>query len=121
MSSRHDTGRDGESAAAEFLKRSGLKVLHRNYRCPLGEIDIIARDGKTVVFVEVRSRKADALCRAEESITATKKRHLVRAATWYLKQQAVRDCPARFDVIAIRRDGDKPEIDWMVNAFEASF
>jgi putative endonuclease len=116
--SRYSLGNQGESAAAEYLSSSGIKILDRNFRCPLGEIDLIARDGKTIVFVEVRARQADGICSPEESITIYKRRRLTRAALWYLKQRGLLDSNARFDVVAIRWDGEKPEINWIVNAFE---
>jgi putative endonuclease len=116
--SRYSLGKQGESAAAEYLSSSGIKILDRNFRCPLGEIDLIARDGKTIVFVEVRARQADGICSPEESITIYKRRRLTRAALWYLKQRGLLDSNARFDVVAIRWDGEKPEINWIVNAFE---
>ena len=55
MRSRYNKGKEGESAAAEYLSSSGIKILDRNFRCPLGEIDLVAKDGKTIVFVEVRA------------------------------------------------------------------
>ena len=116
--SRYSLGKQGESAAAEYLSSSGIKILDRNFRCPLGEIDLIARDGKTIVFVEVRARQADGICSPEESITMNKRRRLTRAALWYLKQRGLLGSNARFDVVAIRWDGEKPEINWIVNAFE---
>jgi len=118
MRSRYTKGKEGESAAAEHLLSSGIKILERNFRCPLGEIDLVARDGKTIVFVEVRARQVDGICSPEESITIHKRRRLTRAALWYLKQRRLLDSLARFDVVAIRWDGEKPEINWIVNAFE---
>jgi putative endonuclease len=118
MRSRYKKGKEGERAAAEHLSSSGIKILDRNFRCPLGEIDLVAKDGKTIVFVEVRARQADGICSPEESITIYKRRRLTRAALWYLKQRGLLDSPARFDVVAIRWDGEKPEINWIVNAFE---
>ena len=118
MRSRYKKGKEGESAAAEYLSSSGIKILDRNFRCPLGEIDLVAKDGKTIVFVEVRARQADGICSPEESITIYKRRRLTRAALWYLKQRGLLDSHARFDVVAIRWDGEKPAINWIVNAFE---
>lgn len=116
--SRYKKGKEGERAAAEYLSHSGMKILDRNFICPLGEIDLVAKDGKTIVFVEVRARQADGLCSPEESITMHKRRRLTRAALWYLKQRGLLNSNARFDVIAIRWNGDEPEINWIVNAFE---
>jgi putative endonuclease len=116
--SRYSKGKDGERAAAEYLLSSGVKILDRNFCCPLGEIDLIAKDGKTIVFVEVRSRQLDGLCSPEESITLTKRRRLTRTALWYLKQEGLQNFHTRFDVVAIRWNGDSPDINWIVNAFE---
>jgi putative endonuclease len=116
--SRYKKGKEGERAAAEYLSSSGIKILDRNFRCPLGEIDLVAKDGKTTVFVEVRARQADGICSPEESITMYKRRRLTRAALWYLKQRGLLDSPARFDVVAVRWNGEEPEINWIVNAFE---
>lgn len=118
MKSRYNKGKAGESAAAEYLLDSGIKILDRNFRCPLGEIDLIAKDGKTIVFVEVRSRQLDGLCSPEESITLTKRRRLTRTALWYLKQQGLQSSHTRFDVVAVRWSDDLPDINWIVNAFE---
>jgi len=116
--SRFHKGRAGESAAAEYLASSGINIVVRNFRCPLGEIDLIAKDGKTIVFVEVRARQMDGLCSPEESIDFRKRRRLTRAALWYLKQHGLLNEMARFDVIAVRWNGEAPEINWIVNAFE---
>jgi len=118
MRSRYNRGKEGERAAAEYLAGSGVMILDRNFRCPLGEIDLVAKDGKTIVFVEVRARQADGICSPEESITIRKRRRLTRAALWYLKQSGLLGSNARFDVIAIRWNGEEPEINWIVNAFE---
>jgi putative endonuclease len=114
-------GKEGENAAADFLRGIGLKILERNFRCPPGEIDIIAKDEKTIVFVEVRGRRSDGHGHPEESITLSKRRRLTRAACWYLKQRGLAGSSARFDVIAVRWNGEEPELNWMVNAFEARF
>lgn len=116
--SRYYKGKAGESAAAEYLASSGITILDRNFRCPPGEIDLIAKDGKTIVFVEVRARQADGICSPEESINFYKRKRLTRAALWYLKQRGLLNSMARFDVIAVRWNGEEPEINWIVNAFE---
>ncbi|MFZ2448300.1 MAG: YraN family protein [Syntrophobacteraceae bacterium] len=112
-------GRSGEDEAADFLARSGLKIIERNFRCPGGELDIVARDGKTVVFVEVRSRVANRFGGPEESIGGAKQKKILRAAQWYLKKRGCENSSARIDVVAIRWNGEEPEINWIVNAIEA--
>ena len=117
--SRFSKGRDAEEAAAAFLVRNGLEVLDRNFRCPVGEIDIIVREARTIVFVEVRGRRDGRFGGPEESITPLKGRRVLRAAQWYLKKNGLDGRPARIDVIAIRWNGEEPEINWIVNALTA--
>lgn len=116
--SRFLRGKEGEKAAADYLAGCGIEIIDRNFRCPVGEIDLIAKDGKTIVFVEVRARQLDGLCSPEESITVHKRRRLTRSALWYLKRQGWQNVSARFDVVAVRWNGEKHEINWIVNAFE---
>lgn len=100
--------------AAAFLEREGLTIIERNYRCRLGEIDLVARDGATTVFVEVRQRASSAFGGAAASITASKRRRLLRAARHYLS--GLRSLPqCRFDALLI--EGEPPRIDWLKNAF----
>ena len=100
--------------AAAFLEKKGLRVLERNYRCRLGEIDLIAREGPTTVFVEVRQRASSAFGGAAASITSAKRQRLLRAARHYLSR--LRTLPqCRFDALLI--EGDPPRIEWVRNAF----
>jgi putative endonuclease len=119
MADRHQKGRESEDLAARFLEKNGLKVVARNFRCPLGEIDLIGRDGGTIVFVEVKSRFAGGYGLPQESVTRSKQRRLTRLGQWYLKKNGMERQSARFDVVAIIRRGDEPEITWIVNAFDA--
>ena len=94
-------GLRGEDAAARYLAKKGMKVLHRNWRCPAGEVDIIARDGETVVFVEVKARSTDRFGQAVESVGARKQKRITSAALLYiagLKEEP----PVRFDVVTVR-------------------
>ena len=108
-------GAEAEEMAAAFLERKGLRVLERNFHCRLGEIDLIAREGDTTVFVEVRRRASSrAFGGAAASITSAKRTKLLRAARFYLSRQ--RTMPAcRFDALLI--EGDPPRIDWIRDAF----
>ena len=107
-------GAEAEAMAAAFLERRGLRMLERNYRCRLGEIDLIARDGDTTVFIEVRQRTSSAFGGAAASITARKRMRLLRAARFYLSR--LKSTPAcRFDALLI--EGDPPRIDWIRDAF----
>ena len=107
-------GVHAETLAAAFLEHRGLTILERNYRCRLGEIDLVARDGATTVFVEVRRRASGAFGSAAESITASKRAKLIRAASYYLSRLG--DEPrCRFDALLI--EGEPPRIDWIRDAF----
>ena len=108
-------GGTAEDLAADFLVRQGLTLLARNYRTRMGEIDLIAQEGRTVVFVEVRLRKAGRFGGALASITPAKRQRLVVAAKHFLMKLG-REPYCRFDVIAID-DGGEPE--WVRGAFDA--
>jgi len=100
---RNEVARRGEDAAAAFLERIGMTVLDRNWRCQTGEVDIVARDGSALVFVEVKTRRSERAGTAEEAVSPTKQRRIAKLANVYLKS-----CPdaagdeVRFDVVAIR-------------------
>jgi putative endonuclease len=105
-----------EALAAGYLEGRGLKIVARNYCCRLGEIDLIAREGGTTIFVEVRQRRSSAFGGAAGSITARKRTRLIRAARHYLSRMDT--MPAcRFDALLI--EGDPPRIEWIRNAFGA--
>ena len=107
-------GEAAESLAADFLRAQGLTIVKRNYRCRFGEIDLVAHDGDTLVFVEVRQRRSDAFGGARESITAAKRKRLITAARHYLARRRGTP-PCRFDAVLIR--GEPPQIEWVRNAF----
>lgn len=107
-------GAEAEALAAAFLEARGLKILTRNYRCRMGEIDLIARDGPMTVFVEVRRRASRSFGGAAASITAAKRLKLLKAARHYMSR--LRTLPqCRFDALLI--EGDPPHIEWIRNAF----
>lgn len=114
-------GRFGESAAAEFLRERGWKILARGYRCKYGEIDIIAENKEYFLFAEVKLRKNALYGRASDSVTFSKQRKLITTARMWLAEQN-REKPARFDVIEIYApqgvDTKNPEINWITDAFE---
>lgn len=110
------TATEGENAACEYLKKHGYVIIERNYSCPLGEIDIIAKDGDTVVFVEVKSRNGTDFGLPEESVGYVKRRRLLTTAKYWLSAHAKDgNNGCRFDVIAILRG----EVRHTVNAFDA--
>ena len=114
--SKRELGNLGENLAVEHLQREGLKILARNYRCPKGEMDIIARDGDCLVFVEVRTRSSSSSGRAEESIVFHKLQRLKAIAMLYLLEQNIKKWPSlRFDVVAINITAEEPQINWLKN------
>jgi putative endonuclease len=115
-------GTRSERAAARFLERLGYRILFRNYRCPRGELDLIALDGRCVVFVEVRSTGGEDVTRPAASVDAAKQLRLTDLALHFLQEYRLLHQPARFDVLALSwREGQRqPEIAHYPNAFEAT-
>ena len=107
-------GDAAEDLVADFLERRGLKILERNYRCRFGEIDLVARSGELLVFVEVRARKSEAFGGAAGSITAAKRRRLVATARHFLAKHRVEGA-CRFDVVLVH--GSAQQVEWITNAF----
>ena len=108
----------GEERAALFLAGRGLELLLRNWRCRMGELDLVARDGAVLVIVEVRSRARGDYGSAAASVTPAKRRRIVRAARHLLMLRPdLARLPARFDVIAL--DGPEGRIEWIRGAFDA--
>jgi len=99
--STRELGRIGEDLACDHLRGKGYEIVERGFKVLRGEIDIVARDGGTLVFVEVKTRAAEAHGRPEESVTPAKQRQLRRLARGYLMLQAAGEVPCRFDVVAI--------------------
>ena len=123
MTNRQHTrlGEDGEKLAERFLVGTGMTVVDRQHRTRRGEIDLICRDGGTLVFVEVKTRSNERAGSPFESITPAKQRQLTRLALSYLKQHGLLDCPARFDIVGIlfEDDSETPRIDHYRDAFPA--
>lgn len=100
-------GRLGEDAAVAILRRRGFTILERNVRCGRVELDVVARDGACLVFVEVKARWSDRYGAPEEAVTRSKRRNLVRAARAYLEQRGLTEEPWRIDVLALRLAGGR--------------
>lgn len=109
-------GRRAEQEALGYLTARGLRLIEANYRCRLGEIDLVMADGNTTVFVEVRMRGSRRFGGAAASVTPTKQRRLYSAARHYLLSRGHAGGPLRFDVVALD-GGAAPH--WIPNAFEA--
>jgi putative endonuclease len=110
-------GQAGEALAADTLQQQGYKILTRNYRTPYGEIDLIARHGDTLVFVEVKLRRSEVFGPPQAAVNTAKQRHLRLAAQYYLSQQRAEDIKIRFDVVAITMAGPQPRIEIFAGAF----
>jgi putative endonuclease len=112
-------GKTGEDLACGELERRGYAIIARRQRCRGGELDIVARDGPTLVFVEVKARKGYAFGAAAEAVTAHKQHRIVQLALDYVARHHLTHCPCRFDVVAIQFDGGRAAIDVYQNAFHA--
>ena len=116
---RIDLGKVGEGQAVTQLKKEGYRILARNYRNSFGEIDIIAKDGKTLCFIEVRTRTETWHGHPFESVSTTKQRKIIRAARAYLAREDAEDTDARFDVVAVTPQEDGGYfVEVLKNAFE---
>ncbi len=111
----------GEDAAARHLRRRGCQILGRRLRTVLGEIDLVALDGRTVVFVEVKTRESAKAGDPAEAVDLAKQRRLTRLAVAYLKRHGLLDSPARFDVVAVTwpQGSRRPAIEHIKSAYDA--
>ncbi len=116
---RRQFGQQGESLAARVLEKRGYKILARNYRTPLGEIDLVARDGKVLVFIEVKTRRSHRFGAPQEAVSPPKQDRLRRLAAWYMQQHKQESVPVRFDVVAITLTGNEPQVEIIQEAFGA--
>lgn len=117
--SRSSLGARGEDLAATRLATLGWTIVERNYRCALGEIDIIAREGDTLVFVEVKTRKSNKFGSPSAAVTTRKQQQISRVAQHYLAKGKRFSISARFDVVAVTlTDGNEAEIELISNAFD---
>lgn len=112
-----DSGRKGEILAAKYLKKNGYKILERNFRKPYGEIDIIAKKGENIAFVEVKTRKSDLYGTPSEFVTVKKQTRIKKAAYTYIQQNDL-DAEFTFDIIEIYLNAEKgAKINHIINAF----
>jgi putative endonuclease len=110
-------GKMGEDLACRELERRGYAIVARRYRRRGGELDIVARDGPTLVFVEVKTRDGRWFGGAAEAVTGLKRRRIVQLALEYLMRHRLSDCPCRFDVVSIQLEAGRPVIEIHRNAF----
>jgi len=118
---RQRLGAEGERAAKAFLVSAGFRILRENYSTPVGEIDVIAREGDVLVFVEVKARTSVEFGPPQSSITPTKQRQIAKAASLFLQREGLSDAPCRFDVVAVSFGAgrEQPEILLIRDAFGA--
>jgi putative endonuclease len=115
---RQRLGQHGERLAERFLRRRGLKIVARRFSTPLGELDLVMRDGETLVFVEVKTRRDRVHADPEDAVRRDKQRRMTRAARWLIHQRRWGDRPCRFDVVAVTWPPEgEPQIEHFPNAF----
>ena len=114
---RQALGKSGEDLACAELERRGYAILERRYRTRVGEIDIIARDGDTIVFVEVKARMGEEFGGGAAAITRWKQRRVTQMAVDYISRHRLHNCPCRFDVVTIEFEAGQPAITVYPNAF----
>lgn len=111
-------GNAGEALAVAFLKNANHLICDQNYKKPSGEIDIITRDGDTMVFIEVKFRKNLEFGYPREAVNRTKQKRIMKTALWYLKEKKLEDINVRFDVIEIYFEQNEKQV---INHFEGAF
>ena len=114
---RQEFGRHGEQLACDAIEQRGYVVLERRYRRRTGELDIVAKHGDYLVFVEVKARSDRSFGDPEEAVTAQKQHRMVELATDYLARNGLSEVPCRFDVVAISTESDPPAITILEDAF----
>ncbi|GMU22066.1 MAG: UPF0102 protein [Phycisphaerae bacterium] len=118
MDDRANLGRLGEREAERFLRRRRFRTVTRNYRCPVGELDLVVLDGAVIVFVEVKTRTGREHADPEDAVNSGKQHRLMRAARYFLRQTGSEGRACRFDIVAITRGPDgRLELEHLPNAF----
>ena len=116
---RMNLGKRGEIFAWNFLIQKGYKILEKNYRCKLGEVDVIAKKQGRLIFIEVKTRKSNHCGSPEEAVHAWKQKKIAQVAAWYLKSKKIYDPPIAFEVVAIDWiDGEEPRVRLIQEAFD---
>ncbi|HVC20543.1 MAG TPA: YraN family protein [Vicinamibacterales bacterium] len=114
-------GISGENLACAALRRRGYEIVARRHRSRLGEIDIIARDGRTLVFVEVKARSGSDYGSGADAVTVWKQRHILRVAEEYLASRGLSDTPCRFDVVVVQWEGEgRATVEVIRSAFDVA-
>ena len=118
---RQKCGEQGEALAVKRLKKAGYRIIETNYRTRLGEIDIIAKDKDTLVFIEVKTRTSVHFGSPKLAITPKKQKKISMAALYYLKTTDQSTARARFDVVTIISNRDAPQVEIIKNAFDLAY
>ncbi|MBI2351933.1 MAG: YraN family protein [Deltaproteobacteria bacterium] len=113
-------GKEGERIAEIYLRKKGYRIVERNYRCPVGELDLILLDRRVVVFVEVKTRSDDRFGAPLESVGPRKQQKMIKTALFFLSRHRLHNRDARFDVVGISYQGGEPMVEHVENAFEIS-
>ena len=112
-------GSRGEDLAVRYLKKKGYKVIERNYRCQWGEIDLVARDKETLIFVEIKSRSSSEFGLPQDAVDRFKQEKLIQVAKAYMAEHRLpENIPARFDVVAVQLTPSGPEMELIKDAFQ---
>jgi putative endonuclease len=115
---RQTVGSDGERAAERFLRKRGYTIVERNYRCRVGEVDLIALHRGAVVFIEVKTLRRAAFTVSQDAVGVRKQRQIARVAEHYLSAHRLEDCDVRFDVVGVCLKGDELVCELIEDAFE---
>ncbi|MBZ5667828.1 MAG: YraN family protein [Acidobacteriia bacterium] len=118
---RKELGRKGDEKALRFLKKRGYRIIERNYVCKMGEMDIIAKEKDTLVFIEVKTRTSTEFGPPQLAVNSAKQRQLSKVALNYLKEKQFEDVKARFDVVAILLEQKREEIELIRDAFDLNW
>ncbi len=113
-------GREGEAAALTFLKKKGYRILEKNFRANVGEIDIVAEHGGVIVFVEVKARTNHEFGHPFNALTPTKQKKIIQTAKSFLARKRISGKPARFDVVALTSDAESSD-SWRIELLENAF
>ena len=113
-------GKEGERVAERYLQKKGYKLVERNYRCTVGELDLIVLDRRVLVFVEVKTRTGYAFGSPLEAVEFRKQRKMIQAAQFYMAEKRLQQRDARFDVVGVSWAGREPLVEHIENAFELS-
>ena len=121
MTGKKELGKKGEDLALRFLKKRGYRIIEQNYVCKMGEMDLIAKEKDTLVFIEVKTRTSMDFGPPQLAVTEFKQRQLSKVALNFLKEKKLEDVKARFDVVAILLTPGGEEIELIKDAFELNW